>query len=160
MITFVELRTPTELEKVVKQYFSENDSWNSIVEAEKELCEFYNTNTEEENEIIAYEVMNGEQVCGLIQFDYSKGGFLKKEQLVINLLSLITYSPDAVREIHQALLQKHSLSGQLVHTLTKTEENTSIHQFLKQEGFKEHRNSYKHPKYGFEAGSLYFIKQV
>ena len=35
-----------------------------------------------------------------------------------------------------------------------------MHHFLKQEGFEEHRNSYKNPKYGFEAGSLYFVKRV
>lgn len=160
MITFMELRSPAALENVVKQHFSQNESWTGIVEAEKELYEYHNTTTEGENGILAYEIMNGDQICGLVQFDYHKAGFLKKEQLVINLLSLVAYSPDTVREIHQALIQKHSLSGHLVHVLTKAEENTSIHQFLEQEGFKEHRNSYKLPKYGFEAGSVYFIKQV
>ncbi len=160
MITFVELRSPTELEKIVKQYFSQNDSWNGIVEVEKELYEFRSTMAEGENEIIAYEIIDGPQVLGLIQYRYFKGGFLKKEQLVINLLSLVTYSPDTVREIHEALIQKYNLSGWLVHTITKAEENMPIHRFLEKEGFEEHRNSYKHPKYGFEAGSLYFVRRA
>ncbi len=160
MVAFIELRSPTELEKIVKQYFSQNDSWNSIVEVEKEMYEFRSTMAEGENEIIAYEIIDGEHVLGLMQYRYIKGGFLKKEQLVIDLLSLVSYSPDAVREIHQALLQKCNLSGQLIHAIAKAEENTPIHQLLEKEGFEEHRNSYKHPKYGFEAGSLYFVKQV
>ncbi len=160
MSAFIELRSPAELEKIVKQYFPQNDPWNGIVEVEKEIYEFRSTKAEGENDIIAYKIIDDEQVLGLIQYRYIKGGFLKKEQLVINLLSLVAYSPDTVREIHQALLQKYNLSGRLVHTITKAEENTPIHQLLVQEGFEEHRNSYKHPKYGFEAGSLYFVRQV
>lgn len=160
MITFVELRTPTELGKIVKQYFPQNDSWNGIVEAEEEIYQYRRTMAEGENEIIAYEITDEEKVLGLVQYRYSKGGFLRKEQIVINLLSLVSCSQDTVKKIHQALIQKYSLSGRLVHTLTKTEENTPMHHFLKQEGFEEHRNSYKNPKYGFEAGSLYFVKRV
>lgn len=160
MIAFLEIRSPMKLEKIVRQYFSQHDTWNDIVEAEKEILELYTTEQEQESEIIAYEITDNGQVCGLIQYSYDKAGFLKKERLVINLLSLITDSLDTVQKIHQALIQKHKLSGRLIHTISLTEEDMPIHRFLKENGFEEHRNSRKHPKYGFQAGSLYFIKEV
>ena len=80
MITFVELRTPTELEKIVKQYFPQNDSWNGIVEAEEEIYQYRRTMAEGENEIIAYEITDEEKVLGLVQYRYSKGDFSKKSK--------------------------------------------------------------------------------
>ncbi len=160
MITFYGLKTPIELEKIVQQYCPQNDSWNDIVEMEKELYELRSTMDEGENDIIAYEITDGTEVLGLVQYRFNKAGFLKKEKLVIDFLTLFSYSPDVVREVHRALIQKHNLSGQLIHALTKAEEQTPICQHLKQDGFAEHRNNNKHPKYGYEPGSLYFVKQI
>lgn len=160
MITFIGLESPIELENIVQQYFSQHELWNAIVETEKELYEFRSTMAEGENKIIAYKIMDGTEVLGLIQYRHAKGRILKKEEIVINLLTLIAYSPEVIRGIHQALMQKYNLSDQLIHTITKAEEGDTICQQLKQEGFTEHRNRYKNPKYGYEAGALYFVKKI
>lgn len=160
MITFAGLKSPMELDAVVQQCCPEHEMWNGIVEAEQELYEYRSTNGDEETKNIAYAVMDGTEKLGLIHFRHTKGGFLKKEQVVIHLLTLVKYDPETVWAIHKALVEKHHLSGQLVHTLTCAEEGTPIHHDLKAAGFVEKRNSYQNPKYGFEAGALYFVKAV
>lgn len=160
MIMFLELTTPAELEKIVKQYCPQDDLWDDIVEVEKEMCEYRREINVPEKELIAYEIVNGTEVLGLMQYSYTKGSFFKKEKIVIEILKLFSYSPDVVREIHRTLVQKHNLSGQLIHVLTNAEENAPIRQQLKQDGFAEHRNNDRRPKYGCEPGSLYFVKQI
>lgn len=159
-ITFVGLKAPQQLNAVVQQCCPENEMWKMIVESEQEMYQFRNTTGDAESEDIAYEIMDGTKVLGLIQYNYSKGGFLKKEKVVINLLTLVEYDPEVVREIHRALVQKYSLSGELFHVITEAEENTPIHHRLKELGFSEERNNYRHPKYGFNGGTLYFVKKV
>lgn len=41
-------------------------------------------------------------------------------------------------EIHQILLQKYNLSGELIYVITKEEEETPIQKLLEQEGFSKH----------------------
>lgn len=159
-ITFVALKTPQQLDAVVKQCCPGHDMWNGIVEAEQEMEQFRQNTGDPETETIAYEVMDGTEGLGLIHFRHTKGGFLKKERVVIHLLTLVKYDPETVWAIHKALVQRYGLSGELVHTLTCGEEGSPIHHDLKAAGFTEKRNSYQTPKYGFEAGALYFVKAV
>ncbi len=63
------------------------------------------------------------------------------------------------REIHQTLVRRYKLSNKLIHTLSQGEKNAPIRQQLRQDGFAEHRNSRRNPKYGYEPGSLYFVKK-
>lgn len=159
-ITFVGLKSPLQLDAVVNQCCPGNKMWKLIVESEREMHEYSNTMGDAESENIAYEIMDGTKVLGLIQYNHSKGGFLKKEKIVINLLTLVEYDPELIGEIHRALIQKHGLSGELIHVIAEAEENTPIHHRLKELGFSEERNNYRHPKYGFEGGTLYFVKKV
>ena len=159
-ITFVGLKSPLQLDAVVQQCCPGNEMWKMIVETEQEMDQFRNTMGDAESEDIAYEIMDGTKVLGLIQYCYSKGSFFTKDKIVINLLTLVEYDPDVVREIHRALVQKYDLSGELIQTLTEAEENTPIHHRLNELGFEEKRNHYRHPKYGFNGGTLYFVKKV
>ncbi len=160
MISFIEIKSPTELEEIAKQYFVQDTLWESIAEAEKEMQQAGEGTSEADENVIAHKITDDNRVCGLIQYSYTKGGFLKKEQLVISLLSLVCCSLDEIVKIHEALIEKHGLKGRLIQAITLSQENTPICQILKEEGFKENRSSLKQAKYGLEAGSLYFVKEV
>ncbi len=159
-ITLIGLNTPRELKAAVQQCCPENEMWSNIVAAEEEMEEFRGKKDNGEPDLIAYEIMSNSIPLGLLQHRYRKGGFLKKEQLVIDLLTLAEFDPEVVGTIHQMLVQECGLSGELIHAITKAEEGTPIHHWLKEAGFSEHRNSNQHPKYGFEPGALYFVKKV
>lgn len=159
-IALVGLNSPQQLKAVVQKCCPEDERWKLIVETEQEMDEYRNSMGDAEAEAIAYEIMDGTEVLGLLQYHYTKGGFLKKERLVIELLTLTEYDSEVIRRIHQTLVQKHSLSGELIHVISTAEENTPIHRWLVKSGFAEQRNDRRHPKYGGEAGSLYFVKQM
>lgn len=63
------------------------------------------------------------------------------------------------REIHQTLVRRYKLSGKLIHAFSLGEKNAPIRPQLRQDGFAEQRNSRRNPKYGYEPGSLYFVKK-
>lgn len=158
MITISGIKRPEELETVIRQYCPQNEIWNRILEAESEMSAFMDTEGCTENDVIAYKIMDSTDIAGLMQYSCIKSGFLKKEKLIIHLLTLFEDSPDIVGEVHRELIQKHHLSGELIQVVSQGE-NSQICGQLKKEGFAEHKNGSR-PKYGYEAGSLYYVKNI
>lgn len=153
MIKLREIKKIEKLEEAVNRICPHNESWNLIVEMEKEMREAGGIEA-----VIAYEIedLENDKSAGLLQYTFKKAGFLHKEQMIIYLLTLERYSADILREVHSYLIEQYQLSGQLIHVIQKKEEHTEIQDQLIAEGFKENRKL----KYGYERGSLCFVKDV
>ncbi len=123
MISFIALNSPEALDQVVQQYCPGNEAWNSIVGAERELREIRQSMDDRKTPTIAYEISNGTEILGLIDYYHAEAGFLKKERIEINVLTLCHDSPAVVREIHQTLVRMYKLSGNLIHVISLADEN-------------------------------------
>ena len=153
MVNLLEISTPSELEEAVKQYCPCHETWNRIIESEKEM---YDAGV---NSIIAYKVTVSSKEAGLLQYSYVKGGFMKKAKIVVYLFTPFFESAGLLREVHQELIKRHRLSGELIHVVSQ-EEKEWVRGELKADGFTEHKNNGGRSKYGYEADSLYYVKNI
>lgn len=111
------------------------------------------------NSIIAYKIMDSVEEAGLLQYSYEKGGLMKKAKIVIQLFTPFLKSEGLIKNVHEELIKKCRLSGELIHVVSGEEEEW-VREELKRDGFSEHKNNGSRPRYGYEAGSLYYIRNV
>lgn len=160
MVILSEVKSISELEDIIKQHCPQNKIWNLILEAEKEMYSYMETKGAGEESVIAYKITDGPDVAGLLQYSYIKGGFLKKEKIVIHIFTLFSHSYDIVRMVHQELIQKHQPSGgELIHAVS-SEEDDEICVHLQKDGFEEHKDNGGRSKYGCEPGAFYYVKAI
>jgi len=154
VITLKELQSIQQLEQCIKEICPENMRWRMILETERELRE------PSERDAIAYEIMDDGIGIGLMQYSFQKAGLFHKEKIVIPILTLSEYSKDIVHQTHRYLADTLGTQGELIHVLYSEDEHTPIHHQLKADGFEEKRNPRNQSEYGYEEGSLYFVKKL